>query len=290
MRSALLLAALAAAAPAIKVEAPQKAELGAALRVRAELEHPAGEAVELEVLRSTSAFALVGVAESRTATGRTFDIDLVPLDLGRQGVSLVWTYREAPGAAPQVVSTPLTLEVQEPPSVKEKAEPRDIKPPWRARPRYWLLALAALALAAAALLWRMLRRPKLAAEAPGQGRLSALSAEQRAGGALDELEASGLWQAGRRAEFYLRLTEVLRAYLEERFGFPATRSTTAEALRRLRALDVDRAALGTLRGVFERADLVKFARLEAEEGWAGLDLGGARGFVAACAPKAEAPR
>lgn len=291
MRLALLAAALCAAAPAVKVEAPQKAELGAPLTLRAELEHPDGEAVALEVLRSTAAFALVGVSETRTSAGRLFRVDLVPLDLGRQGVNLVWTYRAAPGAETQALSTPVTVEVQEPPSVKEQAEPRDIKPPWKASPRYWLWALAALALAAATLLWKRLRRPKLASEAAGQGRLATLTAEQRAESALAELEASGLWKAGRRAEFYLRLTDILRAYLEERFGFPAPRSTTAEALRRLRALDVDRAALGCLRALFERADLVKFARLEAEEGWADLDLTGARGFVAACAPKKEeAPR
>lgn len=62
-------------------------------------------------------------------------------------------------------------------------------------------------------------------------------------------------------EFFVHLTNVLRNYIEERFGFCAMEMTTSEIITHLRQSN-DPAALKELREVLDTADLVKFARYE----------------------------
>ena len=59
-------------------------------------------------------------------------------------------------------------------------------------------------------------------------------------------------------EYYTRLTDTLRIYIKERFGFSAMEMTTREIINRLQAEDPMKVA--ELREVFETADLVKFAK------------------------------
>lgn len=59
--------------------------------------------------------------------------------------------------------------------------------------------------------------------------------------------------------YYMALTDTLRTYIEERFGFNANEMTTSEIINRLTANN-DYAALAELRSVLEMADLVKFAK------------------------------
>lgn len=107
----------------------------------------------------------------------------------------------------------------------------------------------------------------------------------RAEAELEALRASGLLEEGRAKEFYIQLTDILRRYLEGRFAFGATRMTTTELARILRQLEVDRETAHVLRGLLERADLVKFARLrpDASQGQEEIDQGLA--FVRGTAPR-----
>ena len=59
--------------------------------------------------------------------------------------------------------------------------------------------------------------------------------------------------------YYTRLTDTLRKYIEERFGFNAMEMTTTEIIARLRE-NKDQAMIQELRELFETADLVKFAK------------------------------
>lgn len=60
-------------------------------------------------------------------------------------------------------------------------------------------------------------------------------------------------------EYYTRLTETLRKYIEERYGFRAMEMTSSEIIDRLTETQ-DRQALDELRALFQTADLVKFAK------------------------------
>ena len=60
-------------------------------------------------------------------------------------------------------------------------------------------------------------------------------------------------------EYYTRLTDTLRKYIEERYGFRAMEMTSSEIIDRLTETQ-DRQALDELRALFQTADLVKFAK------------------------------
>lgn len=59
--------------------------------------------------------------------------------------------------------------------------------------------------------------------------------------------------------YYTKLTDVLRNYIKERFGFNAMEMTSSEIIEHLRQ-DGDRKMIDELRELFSTADLVKFAK------------------------------
>jgi len=59
--------------------------------------------------------------------------------------------------------------------------------------------------------------------------------------------------------YYTQLTDALRKYMEERFGFNAMEMTSSEIIERLRQ-EEDQQKLQELKMLFETADLVKFAK------------------------------
>lgn len=60
-------------------------------------------------------------------------------------------------------------------------------------------------------------------------------------------------------EYYTRLTDALRRYIEERYGFSAMEMTSSEIIDRL-TKSPDSKSLDELRQLFSTADLVKFAK------------------------------
>lgn len=60
--------------------------------------------------------------------------------------------------------------------------------------------------------------------------------------------------------YYMELTDTLRQYIQDRFGFSAKEMTTGEIVERLMQAN-DASALEELRSVLTMADLVKFAKL-----------------------------
>ncbi|MFC0876419.1 hypothetical protein ACE01N_07475 [Saccharicrinis sp. FJH2] len=83
--------------------------------------------------------------------------------------------------------------------------------------------------------------------------------------ALDELEKlkkEKLWQTDRIKEFYTRLTEILRVYIEDRFQIKAMEQTSDEILEAMKTADLEGdAVLENLRQILKLADLVKFAKM-----------------------------
>lgn len=61
-------------------------------------------------------------------------------------------------------------------------------------------------------------------------------------------------------EFYTRLTDALREYMHDRFGFNATEMTTSEILDYMRSID-NKENIAELKEILETADLVKFAKM-----------------------------
>lgn len=142
----------------------------------------------------------------------------------------------------------------------DAADLRDIKPPEAIpvdpRPYYWLGG-SVLALALAAwLLTRVLRgrtRARPAVPPPPPHVVAAA--------ALEALRARRLVEQGEFKEFYSELSDVVRRYLEDRFGVRAPGMTTEEFLlasaRDGRLAPAHRRLLGDF---LAESDLVKFAR------------------------------
>jgi len=78
---------------------------------------------------------------------------------------------------------------------------------------------------------------------------------------LKQLKSESLWQQGKIKEYYTRLTEIVRIYIERQFGIMAMEQTSDEIIGELHGWNgVDRQVVDLLRECFYLADLVKFAR------------------------------
>ena len=122
----------------------------------------------------------------------------------------------------------------------------------------WAAALLALAAVAAWLYRRRRRRSGPAIRAPA---VPPRPAHETALAALDALEAEGLIERGEIKTYHIRLSDILRVYLEGRFGLDAMEMTTGEVLDGLRGTDAGAGVVADLRGLLDRCDLVKFAKL-----------------------------
>lgn len=130
-----------------------------------------------------------------------------------------------------------------------------------------LVGLFTFTLSVAALfVHRRLSGRRLALPALQEGVSPLLPARAAHEVALERLEAllqEGLLARGEVALFVARLMdEVLRHYLEERYGVAAGRRTTRELAEVLLGVSAPGLDLGSTRALLERADLVKFARAD----------------------------
>ena len=82
---------------------------------------------------------------------------------------------------------------------------------------------------------------------------------QKAMKEIEQIKADKMVTAENSKEYYTKLTDTLRKYIEERYGFSAMEMTSSEIIERLMATQ-DQKALDELRQLFTTADLVKFAK------------------------------
>jgi len=103
--------------------------------------------------------------------------------------------------------------------------------------------------------------------------------------ALARVEASDLLQRGEVKEYHVRVSEVVRAYVEGYYRVPALEMTTREVLAGLDRVGVHGAPIDHLESFLDRCDLVKFAKLRpsSEASQAMLTL--ARVFVEETRPR-----
>ena len=105
-----------------------------------------------------------------------------------------------------------------------------------------------------------------------------IPAHKRALDGMEELRRSGLSSGDDPKLYYTRLTDLLREYINERFGFNATEMTSDEILEHLRE-SRDRESLQELAGLLSTSDLVKFAKFKPMIGENDRNLLGAVEFV-----------
>ena len=77
---------------------------------------------------------------------------------------------------------------------------------------------------------------------------------------INRIKNDSEWRvSGNSKDYYTALTDALRVYINERFGFKATEMTTDEIVAKLLQIK-DKESIKELREILETADLVKFAK------------------------------
>jgi len=247
---------------------PDKVKLGEPFTVEVVITHLKEQRYDLQPPAPTESFDVMDISRSRldgadTAT-TTFKVQMAAFQLGKltspQLGFDVWTAQaegtfSVPGTNVEIVST------LPPDADKTGAGLFDINPPVDVAVRTWRL-LYALAIALAVALgaygfMRWLKRPKpIALEAPKPVE----PLEVRARKALDTLRAEDLPGKGRVREYYFRLSEIVRGYLGERYGFDALESTSPELLDSLRRLHTPGLPLEKLQDFVNESDFVRYAK------------------------------
>lgn len=82
---------------------------------------------------------------------------------------------------------------------------------------------------------------------------------QKAMKEIELIKAEKMVASENQKEYYTKLTDTLRRYIEERYGFSAMEMTSSEIIDRLMASG-DKQSLAELSQLFMTADLVKFAK------------------------------
>ncbi len=86
-----------------------------------------------------------------------------------------------------------------------------------------------------------------------------IPAHQKALTAIDKIKQERMQNSEDQKLYYTQLTETLRKYIQERFGFNAMEMTSSEIIQALQQSG-DPKMISELRELFETADLVKFAK------------------------------
>ena len=105
--------------------------------------------------------------------------------------------------------------------------------------------------------------------------------------ALDRLQASDLVERGEVKEYHILASEIIRTYVEGRYGVYALEMTTGEVVEGLRGGDVLEDAVQTFGWFAGRCDLVKFAKLWPAPDACRDSLEAARTFVDQTRPRED---
>lgn len=284
----------AAAETAAITLTPERSTIGAGepVRILGTARYPAGARLAPEPApRESETFSVLDVKlhppEAKDGgVSQGLELTVAAFALGRQNLpALVWTLGLSDGSTQSLRSPPVPFEVEAPAAAAAGADIKDLRPPIRPfDPAFllWLL-LAAAAGAAGWALWRRLRKTKPLPPPPP------LPPHEEALERLRSLLGSGLWERGEAKAFYVELSDILRLYLERRFGLPALRLTTPGLVREMRLAEIDAEAARDARFVLETADLVKFARLVPDESRRDADCSAVQRVVESTAPLPPEP-
>ncbi len=149
--------------------------------------------------------------------------------------------------------------------VPEGADIKDIKPPMNAPWRWGDIWPYLLVLALAAGAWFVYKRyfrKTTSLDEASRPLGPPVAPDVRALRELRALEEKKLWERGMSKEYYSECTEIIRRFFEGRFGFPALELTTFETLQQLRRREALSRDEERIRAFFDRADLVKFAKMK----------------------------
>lgn len=136
-----------------------------------------------------------------------------------------------------------------------------MEPPFDWRDYIAHLIIAILLIAAAAGIYFYIRKRRNRPAVINQPEPPSRPPHEIALEALSLLDKEKLWQQGYFKEYHIRLSDILRLYIEQRFELPALESTTDETLDRMRGNILKQEEKSRLANILHLADLVKFAKV-----------------------------
>lgn len=134
----------------------------------------------------------------------------------------------------------------------------DFLPDWLIDYWGWILA-AIIIIAVAVVLYLMFK--KKAIPMPMRKPRPKPSPYEVAISELTALKGEDLCASGREKEYYTRLTDILRVYLQNRFNINAMEMTTSQITRAVNSNAETRPSESLMRTILEVADFVKFAKV-----------------------------
>ena len=143
-------------------------------------------------------------------------------------------------------------------------------------PAFWLSVAWVLVCVAVYYLWTRLKENK-----PVIARIrivKKLPPHQKALKEIEHIKADRMSASEDQKAYYTRLTDVIRKYIKERFGFNAMEMTSGEIISRLQQ-EADGKTAAELKELFTTADLVKFAKYSALINENDANLVNAIGFI-----------
>jgi hypothetical protein len=211
--------------------------------------------------------------EEGAVTRSTVKLSFValPKEPGRHELTLPAlpiTVARASGDLMTLCTEPHRIVIEDPTSSTPNPQPKPNPPP-RSQREEWTFLKQAAGVGAVALLvgavlafliGRWLKRPRPVPPPPPPRPPWEVALE-----ALHDLRHAGLTREGRFAEHFDRVSDIVRRYLGDRYGFDGLECTTREMLFELRRTTPRIVVLDECERFLRQADLVKFARLTPTE-------------------------
>lgn len=147
------------------------------------------------------------------------------------------------------------------------ADVKDIKnvvaPPfvlWDFVPAWLLILIVAVVLIVVAVYFvaRYYKQRKVEAAIPPEKRIPPYELAMQE---LKQLRESKLWQQGQEKQYYTRLVDILREYIDSRFGINAMEMTSSQILAALQRNKDTKEVNKYLNEILSMADFVKFAKM-----------------------------
>ncbi|HEX2982830.1 MAG TPA: hypothetical protein VHO28_04725 [Ignavibacteriales bacterium] len=138
--------------------------------------------------------------------------------------------------------------------IKDVKGPQDTPWNWKLILLIWLIAGLIIT---AVILFIFFKKKRALAKLEPE---AILLPHERAFNQLTLLENKKLWQSGQVKEYHTEITEIIRKYFAERFGFPALELTSGEAIEYLRQNNEAHVIIDETAAFLTNADMVKFAK------------------------------
>lgn len=158
-------------------------------------------------------------------------------------------------------SLKITVESMKP---SEEGDIRDIKPPLEIPRDWWRITRFVIAgvlavLVGILILYYFKRRKEGKSLLPRREKLK-LPPHEIALAALEKLLTEELWQKGDVKQFYIRLSEIIRHYVEDRFFIIAIEMTTFQLIEAMKQAEIESDVTEIVEIFLMQCDLVKFAK------------------------------